>query len=38
MNVRLPFERNPYAFWVMLGVMGSIFLVLISYFRHRDWL
>ena len=38
MNVTLPFERNPYAFWGMLGVMSLIFLVMIGYFRHRDWL
>lgn len=38
MNVKLPFDRYPYAFWgiviVMLAVIGSLIL----YFRRRRWL
>lgn len=38
MNVRLPFDKQPYAFWGILGAMVLMIVGLIFFFRHRRWL
>jgi magnesium transporter len=38
MNVRLPFEGDPYAFWGLMGFMAGVFITMIGYFRYRGWL
>lgn len=38
MNVSLPLQDNPYAFLVILGVIATLMLGTITYFKHRSWL
>jgi magnesium transporter len=38
MNVPVPGERTPYAFWLILGLMAAILVVLVVLFRRRGWL
>jgi magnesium transporter len=38
MNVALPFDRNPYAFWGIAAVMLTLMVALIFWFRHRKWM
>lgn len=38
MNVSLPFENNPYAFWMVLGSIVTIVLGVVFLFRHHKWL
>ncbi|MEM7033969.1 MAG: magnesium/cobalt transporter CorA [Chloroflexota bacterium] len=38
MNIPLPFEKNPFAFIGMMGIMVSIFAGMIIFFRYRNWL
>ena len=38
MNIDLPFEQNPNAFIIVSGGMVIITLVMLIYFRRRDWL
>lgn len=38
MNVILPLNNHPYAFWVIIGAMGVIAWSLILYFRYQKWL
>jgi magnesium transporter len=38
MNVKLPFDRSPYAFWGIAVVMLMMSLLLLIVFRRRKWL
>ncbi len=38
MNVRLPFQNYPYAFAGTMFLMMFIFLGMLLFFRHRNWL
>lgn len=38
MNVDLPFQDNPNAFWFILFIIFGIILVFVSFFRRRNWL
>ena len=38
MNVHLPFEESPYAFWVIIAVMLAIVIGVAAFFRRRGWL
>lgn len=36
MNVKLPFEQNPFAFWIITGVMLLVAIILIMFFMLRE--
>jgi Mg2+ and Co2+ transporter CorA len=38
MNVFLPLQEHPDAFMMVIGLMFSIALSMLLYFRHRGWL
>jgi magnesium transporter len=38
MNVPVPGENEPYAFWIVVGIMAFMLIVLIVIFRRRGWL
>jgi magnesium transporter len=38
MNVALPMDENPDAFWIILLLMGGISAAMLAYFRVRHWL
>jgi len=38
MNITLPDNDHPNAFWHILGVMGVISLLLLIYFRRKGWI
>jgi len=38
MNIVLPLERNPFAFIVILVVMGIISIGMLVYFKYKDWI
>ena len=38
MNVHLPFEDSPHAFWIIIAVMLAIVLAVGAFFRRRGWL
>ena len=38
MNVPVPGENEPYAFWVVVGLMALMLIVLMVIFRRRGWL
>ncbi len=38
MNVELPFNRSPYAFYILSGMMVMILTVMLLFFRYRRWL
>jgi magnesium transporter len=38
MNVPVPGENEPYAFWVVVGLMALMLLLLTIIFRRRGWL
>jgi len=38
MNIGLPLEHSPQAFFIVLGVMVLVVMVLLGYFRSRKWL
>jgi len=38
MNVGLPFAGNPFAFLIVLGMMGVIFVTMLTYFVRKHWL
>jgi magnesium transporter len=38
MNVRLPLEDWPVAFWLLLAGMGALGVVMIMYFKRRRWM
>jgi magnesium transporter len=38
MNVALPFDQNPWAFWFLIVFMVVLSVTMILYFRRRRWL
>jgi magnesium transporter len=38
MNVPVPGESTPYAFWLIIGLMAAMLVVLVVVFRRRGWL
>lgn len=38
MNVNLPFQSHPHAFWIVAGSMVLIFGILILYFKRKRWM
>ena len=38
MNVPVPGEGTPFAFWLIVGLMAAMLLVLVVVFRRRGWL
>ncbi|MDQ3128103.1 MAG: magnesium transporter CorA family protein, partial [Chloroflexota bacterium] len=38
MNVPVPGEGNPYSFWIVVGMMATLLLILVVLFRRRGWL
>jgi magnesium transporter len=38
MNINLPFQGHPLAFWIVSGVMLLIFAILIFYFKRKRWM
>ena len=38
MNVNLPFQNHPFAFWIVAGSMVFIFGLLIFYFKRKRWM
>ncbi|MDP7069397.1 MAG: CorA family divalent cation transporter, partial [Candidatus Peribacteraceae bacterium] len=38
MNVGLPFEQQPNAFWLVIGMMAIIFTGMLGYFAKKHWL
>lgn len=38
MNVALPFDHHPQAFWIVIGAIFSFLLVFYLYFRSKRWL
>jgi len=37
MNVPLPFADNPYAFLIVIGVVGLAVSFMVWYFKKNDW-
>ena len=38
MNVHLPWEESPHAFWIILAAMLAIVIAVAAFFRRRGWL
>jgi magnesium transporter len=38
MNVHLPWEDSPHAFWIILAAMLAIVIAVATFFRRRGWL
>jgi magnesium transporter len=38
MNVFIPWENNPYAFWLIIGIMAVVALIMLAFFRLRRWM
>jgi len=38
MNVSLPFGNHPNAFWIMVGMMTAVTVMMLVAFRARRWL
>lgn len=38
MNVSLPLENHPQAFWIILGIIGVVLSGFVAYFQRRRWL
>jgi magnesium transporter len=38
MNVGLPLENNPYAFWIIAAISAGWAVFLLYVFRRLDWL
>jgi magnesium transporter len=38
MSVTLPLGDSPYAFWIIIGVMLSISVMMFLLFRHKKWI
>jgi magnesium transporter len=37
MNVALPFDHSPHAFWIVMGIMVALLGGFLAFFRRRDW-
>lgn len=38
MNVKLPFDNHPQAFWIMVGMMVVVTVTMLLTFKYRRWL
>ncbi len=38
MNIGLPLERDPYAFFVILGIMIMVVIIMVLYFKRKHWM
>lgn len=38
MNVKLPLENNPNAFWIIIGITFAITALFVVFFRRKKWL
>ena len=38
MNVHVPGEQSIHAFWIIMGVMVALIVVMVGFFRNRGWL
>ena len=38
MNIPLPFERSPHAFYIIMGFVFTIIIIMLTFFRRRKWL
>jgi LPXTG-motif cell wall-anchored protein len=38
MNVALPFDENPYAFYGLAALMVAMIVGLVLFFRRRKWM
>lgn len=38
MNVGLPFDKNPLAFWIIMGMCALIVVLLLLFFRRKKWM
>lgn len=38
MNIRLPFEKNPLAFVIVMAVMVAVLVSMLAYFRKKGWM
>lgn len=38
MNVMLPIQDNPYAFWGVMGVMAALVVLMLMYFKMKNWM
>jgi len=38
MNVNLPLQEHPYAFWIVSSIMGVIVITLLIYFKRKKWM
>ena len=38
MNVPVPGENEPFSFWIVVGLMGVVLVLLTILFRRRGWL
>lgn len=38
MNVDLPFQVNPHAFWMLLGFMLAVSISMLSFFKFKRWM
>lgn len=38
MSLSVPLAENPYAFWMVLGVMCTVGFSIFLYFKHKGWL
>ena len=38
MNVKVPGEGDATAFWLVIGLMALVLVVMLTFFRRRGWL
>jgi magnesium transporter len=38
MDVNVPFTKNPHAFEIILGIMVAVTLIIVSFFKRKNWL
>jgi magnesium transporter len=38
MNVLLPLQENPFAFWVLMGIMFVAAILLVFFFHKKRWM
>ena len=38
MNVPLPFQRSPHAFYIIMGFVFTVIIIMLTFFRRRKWL
>ncbi len=38
MNVALPFDHNPYAFWIVSGITLALMFAFVAYFYKKRWI